>query len=189
MGVNDAQDDAWNWGNVQSVNGAPIIVGDSLYFYVSGRRLNKIMWDSHMSTGLATLRRDGFFSMEAGDREGSLTTEKLAFDGHYLFVNTDVKQGELAVEVLSEDGSPVKDFTRKDCVVLQNVNSTKQRISWNNQKDLAPLKGKNIRLKFYLTKGALYAFWISSWETGESRGYTAGGGPGLSQEGYDEPHN
>ena len=47
------------------------------------------------------------------------------------------------------------------------------------------LLGKNIRLKFYLTKGDLYAFWISPWATGESRGYTAGGGPGLSSNGID----
>ena len=41
--------------------------------------------------------------------------------------------------------------------------------------------------QFYVTNGDLYSFWISPWETGESRGYTAGGGPGLSPEGIDKP--
>ena len=90
MGVNET-DDAWNWGNVQSIAGVPIIKGDSLYFYVSGRRLYKKMWDAYTSTGLATLRRDGFVSMQAkGD--GYLTTEKIIFDGSYFFVNADVKE-------------------------------------------------------------------------------------------------
>ena len=28
-------------------------------------------------------------------------------------------------------------------------------------------------------------FWISPWDTGESRGYTGGGGPGLNPCGID----
>lgn len=184
MDVNES-DGAWNWGNMQSVNGVPLIVGDSLYFYSSGRRLSKIMWDSHTSTGLATLRRDGFVSMQAGKKEGTLLTEKISFDGTYLFVNADVRDGKLAVEVLDEYGMPIEGFGVKDCIFMKKGNSTKQMICWKRQMDLSVLKGKNIRLKFYLTNGDLYSFWISPWETGESCGYTAGGGPGLSHTGMD----
>ena len=104
MDVNETEG-AWNWGNMQSINGTPLIVGDSLYFYSSGRRLNKIMWDSYSSTGLATLRRDGFVSMHANKNEGYLTTEKLSFDGSYFFVNADVKGkgAMLKVELLDAD--------------------------------------------------------------------------------------
>ena len=38
------------------------------------------------STGLATLRRDGFVSMHT-DTEGVLVTEKIKFDGNHFFVN------------------------------------------------------------------------------------------------------
>ncbi len=186
LGVNESTD-AWNYGNVQSVNGAPIIVGDSLYFYRSGRQLNDIYNDSHMSTGLATLRRDGFVSMKSGSSESFLTTEELNFDGEYLFVNADVNGGELLVEVLDGEGIPVEGYSKQNCVAMQKENSTKYMISWGNKKDLTSLKGKNIRLKFYLANGELYSFWISPWETGESRGYTAGGGPGLSLDGIDQP--
>ena len=188
MNVNES-DGAWNWGNMQSINGTPLIIGDSLYFYASGRRLNDIMWDSYTSTGLATLRRDGFVSMQAGKNEGFLTTEKLTFDGKYLFVNADVKgkKGMLAVEILDENGTPISGFTKKDCVAMKKENCTKQLITWKNHQDLTELAGKTIRLKFYLTDGDLYAFWISPWETGESRGYTAGGGPGLHASGVDKP--
>ena len=188
MDVNETEG-AWNWGNMQSINGVPLIVGDSLYFYSSGRRLNKIMWDSYTSTGLATLRRDGFVSMRAGREEGTLTTEKLSFDGKYFFVNVDVKakKAQLAVELLDEQGTPIPGFTKKDCVVMKKADSTKQLVTWKNNADLSSLKGKVIRAKFYLTNGDLYAFWISPWQSGESRGYTAGGGPGLNACGVDRP--
>ena len=165
-------------------------MGDSLYFYSSGRRLNKIMWDSYTSTGLATLRRDGFVSMRADNKVRTLTTEPVVFDGKYLFVNADVKakKAALAVEVLDKEGKVLPGFSRKDCRVVRNADKTKQAITWKTQTDLKSLAGKPVRFKFYLQAGDLYAFWVSPWKTGESRGYTAGGGPGLHHSGTDVPN-
>ena len=182
---------AWNWGNMQSIGGVPLIVGDSLYFYCSGRRLNKIMWDSYTSTGLAKLRRDGFVSMgTAGAKSGSLTTEPVVFDGEYLFVNADLakKGAELSIEVLDKEGNPIPEFSGKNAIPLKKLDSTKKLVSWKGGKSLAALKGQPVRIRFNLTKGGeLYSFWVSPWESGESRGYTAGGGPGLSSSGIDQP--
>lgn len=187
--ANDTTDGAWNWGNMQSIGGVPLIVGDSLYFYCSGRRLNDIMWDSYTSTGLAKLRRDGFVSMNAGKEEGSLTTEPIVFDGKYLFVNADVKgkKSQLLVEILDKNGMPVEGYTKADCVGLKKTDSTKAMIVWKNNKDLTSLANQPVRMKFYLKDGDLYSFWVSPWQSGESRGYTAGGGPGLSSTGVDTP--
>lgn len=183
MGVNETEG-AWNWGNMQSVIGVPLIVGDSLYLYASGRKKNPVMWDGFTSTGLAMLRRDGFVSMAASG-ERFLTTEKVTFDGKYFFVNAEAK--ELRVELLDEDGRVLPGFSKADCVVLASLNATKQQVQWKTEKKLASLAGKSLRIKFYMTDGDLYAFWISPWETGESRGYTAGGGPGLNPRGIDIP--
>ena len=186
MPVNET-DGAWNYGNMQSVNGVPLIVGDSLYIYSSGRSKNGVWWDAGVSTGLATLRRDGFVSMRAGNKEGFLTTEKLSFDGKYFFVNADVKGkgAQLKVELLDADGNPIPGFTKRDCVVMRGADKTKQLITWKGKQDLTELAGRTIRAKFYLTRGDLYAFWVSPWTSGESRGYTAGGGPGLNASGID----
>lgn len=186
MAVNETEG-AWNWGNMQSINGVPLVVGDSLYFYSSGRQRNKIMWDSYTCTGLATLRRDGFASMHGG-KDGYLLTEKVVFDGKYLFVNADVK-GTLAVEVQDADGQVVEGFSRKDCLIVKKTDKTKQLITWKKHSDVASLTGKTVRLKFYLDNADLYAFWISPWQTGESRGFMGGGGPGLSASGKDIPVN
>lgn len=190
MGVNETEG-AWNYGNMQSVNGVPLIVGDSLYIYSSGRSRNGVWWDAGLSTGLATLRRDGFMSMHADNKEGYLVTEPVTFDGQYFFVNIDLKQqkGSLKVELLDNNGNVIPGFAAKDCIPLRRINKTKVLVAWKGQTSISKLIGQTIRIKFYLTQGDLYSFWISPWQTGESRGYTAGGGPGLSISGIDQPLN
>jgi hypothetical protein len=182
MGVNETTG-AWNWGNVQSINGTPIIMGDSLYFYSSGRRLNKTMWDCYTSVGLATLRRDGFVSMSGGDKECYLTTEKIKFDGKYFLVNVETS-GNLRVEIIDSNNKVIPGFTKEDCLPFSG-NNTKQIMTWKRNNNLSSLIGKQVKIKFYLTKGDLYSFWISTRKTGESNGYTAGGGPGLNESGKD----
>ena len=65
------------------------MVGDKLCFYVSGRAINDKFWDGDCSTGLAVIRRDGFASMDAGHRQGTLTTRPLRFRGKHLMINLD----------------------------------------------------------------------------------------------------
>src|SRR5581483_6574623 len=56
--------DTWNGFNTQSAGGGFLVAGDQLYFYFSGRNARHNAQDSNtrMATGLATLRRDGFYS-------------------------------------------------------------------------------------------------------------------------------
>ena len=183
MGVNET-DGAWNWGNVQSIVGVPIIIGDSLYFYVSGRKLG--IPNLGISTGLATLRRDGFVSLETKVNQGYLLTQKISFDGNYLFVNANIpKNGDLKVEVLDENNRVLRGYGKADCIPMKE-NSTKFMIRWKRHDNISDFENKPVHFRFLLNKGALYSFWVSPWATGESRGYTAGGGPGLSQSGVDK---
>ena len=179
LGV-DQTDGAWNWGNVQSVGGGSLVVGDKLYFYVSGRALNDEFWDSHVSTGLAILRRDGFASMNTQGRGGSLTTRPIRFDdGRYLFVNIDAPEGTLRVEILDESGQPIEPFTFENCDVV-TADSTRAQITWGEHADLSVLQRTPVRLRFETTNGELYAFWVSPDESGTSQGYVAAGGPGYA---------
>jgi hypothetical protein len=170
---------AWNNGNLQSAAGSPIIVGDNLYFYLSGRRL--VNGKEVTATGMAKLRRDGFASMSG---TGQLTTSTLTFNGEYFFVNANVC-GSLKVELLNADNTVINGFSQDECVAVSSADATKVQISWKNNKTLSTIKDKKIKVKFYLTDGDLYSFWISPYTTGESQGYTAGGGPGLNATGID----
>ena len=173
---------AWNWGNVQSAAGAVIVVGDRLYLYFTGRDLpreKEKFWDGYVNTGLAFLRRDGFASMDSIGQEGTLTTRPVSFRGKYLFVNVRCPQGELRAEVLDAKGVPLAPFTRDRCESVM-VDRTLQRITWKGAGDLSQLAGKQVRFRFYLRLGELYAFWVTPDTSGASHGYVGAGGPGYA---------
>jgi len=165
---------AWNAGNVQSVGGGCLVVGDKLYFYCSGRTMQPA--DSG-ATGLATMRRDGFASLDAGDVQGTLTTKLLKFSGANLFVNLESQRFGLQVEVMDEQGKVIDEFSRDKCLPLMG-DSAKLMVRWRGGKDLSSLAGKPVRLRFYLTKGSLYSFWVGD-AKGASNGYVGAGGPGF----------
>lgn len=177
----DEDENSWNFGNLQSVVGTPLIVEDKLYFYLSGRKFNS-NGEEITTTGMASIRRDGFVSMKG---TGTLTTEKLNFDGEYLFVNAKI-DGSLKIEILDANGSIIPGFS-KDGFKSFSGNGVKAKMTWEEHTSLSSLKDQNIKLKFHIENGELFSFWISPWESGESRGYTAGGGPGLSPSGIDVP--
>ncbi len=169
----------WNWGNVQSAGGGCLVVGDQLYFYVSGRAGVKGSTASGVcTTGLAVLRRDGFASMDAGKSEGSLTTRPVRFAGRHLFVNVAAAAGEMRVEVLNREGKVLAPFTRANCTPIRS-DRVLHPVQWRGAEDLAKLAGQSVKFRFSLTNGRLYAFWVSPDKRGASHGYVAAGGPGF----------
>ena len=170
----------WNWGNIQSVGGICLVVGDRLYFYFSGDAgVEGTMNSGLAQTGVAMLRRDGFASMEAAGQGGTLTTRPVTFKGKHLFVNVASKSGELRAEVLDRDGNVVAPFSRDNCEPMR-TDSTITEVKWKNAANLQALAGKPVKFRFYLNGGALYAFWVSPEANGASHGYVAAGGPGFT---------
>ncbi|HYB95519.1 MAG TPA: hypothetical protein VEC39_11125 [Vicinamibacterales bacterium] len=178
----------WNWGNVQSAGGGCVIVGDTLHFYVSGRKgVTGTNLPGECTTGLATLRRDGFASITdqfpagaarpVSRSRGALVTRVLRSSGGHLFVNANIR-GSLKVEVLDRAGQPLKPFTVDRCVPVTG-DGTRLGVEWTGS-SLATIAGQPIRLRFVLDRAHLFAFWISPSPAGHSRGYVAGGGPGYS---------
>jgi len=170
---------AWNWGNVQSVGGGCLVVGGRLFFYYSARAKPKKEWDADASTGLAFLRRDGFASMDADARGGTLTTRPVKFKGRFLFVNVDCPRGELRVEVLDPDGKPIPPFTAENCVPL-SCDRALAEVNWKGAEDLSAVAGRPARFRFHLRAGRLYAFWVGPDKSSASHGYVAAGGPGFT---------
>ena len=181
IGVSD-QAGSWNWGNVQSAGGGCLVVEDKLRFYVSGRAgvAGSPKADSGAcGTGIATLRRDGFASMDAGAQEGHVTTRPVQFKGQHLFVNVAAPQGELRVEVLDQDHKPIEPYSLANAVPIR-ADSTLQRVTWKGADNLAALAGKPVRFRFHLKNGSLYSFWVAPDESGASHGYVGAGGPGFT---------
>jgi hypothetical protein len=183
LGSSERAED-WNWGYVHSAGGVCLVVGDKLHFYACGRspvpggKLGLVSGARVYQTGLATLRRDGFASMEAGASEGTLTTRPVRFSGRHMFVNACAARGGLRVEILSDGGRPIAPFTKRACVPIA-ADATLAAVNWDGAADLSSLAGRPVRFRFHLREGALYSFWVSPDESGASHGYVAAGGPGF----------
>lgn len=173
----------WNRGYLHSTGGVCLIAGGGLRFYFGAFSGISPRLGGHMyaggSTGLATLRRDGFASMGARQDAGTLTTKPVVFHGRFLFVNANAAAGDLRVEVLDADGKRIPGLARQDSSVLR-TDDTCRRVTWKSAPDLAHLKGRAVRFRFHLKNAQLFSFWVSPEESGASHGFVAAGGPGFT---------
>lgn len=174
---------AWDRAYLHSTAGVFAVLDDQLVFPYTGTSGiapgGKRGMYTGASIGLATLRRDGFASMDAGEKPGTLTTRPIKFQGEHLFVNFSAPQGELRVEVLTLENKNYGPFTAEKCVPLRG-DSTRQRVTWDGAESLARASNKNVKLRFTLTNGSLYAFWVTPDANGASHGYLGAGGPGYA---------
>jgi hypothetical protein len=189
IGVSERVGD-WNWANVQSAGGCCLVMDDRLFFYVSGRQgVPGTDLPGVCSTGLATLRRDGFASInDDASSDGpvrvydgrlrQVTTRPVRFSGKHLFVNADVARGNLRVEVLDIGGRVIQNAYSRP---VASVDGTRLCVTWDSRETLERLAGEAVRFRFLLNTGRLYAFWISASDRGASGGYLAAGAPGYSR--------
>jgi hypothetical protein len=176
------RDGDWDRAYLHSTTGVFVLLNDQLVFPYTA--FSGIAPDGSRgmyhggSIGIATLRRDGFASLDADARGGTLTTRPVTFNGRHLFVNVDCPQGELRAEILDADGKLIEPYASARSKAV-SADHTRQRIEWSGADDLASLAGKPVRFRFHLTNGRLYAFWVSRDESGRSDGYLAAGDPGY----------
>ena len=147
-------------GNQHTVGG-PLLKDDRLWFYGHGTMGDGPKGDWRIKTGVLTVRRDGFASLNAGEEAGIVITRPLVFEGEgKLFVNADVAaNGHVRASVVAEDGSAIDGFGEEDCRAVC-ADSTRSRVGWGSNETLAMLKDRYVRLAFHLTNAKLYSFWI-----------------------------
>ena len=109
--------------------------------------------------GLAKVRREGFISMRGPEHGGVIATRQILWPGGDLLVNADASSGELKVRVTDENRKEIPGFGYDDAVVFRG-NGTREKISWKSH-SLAALKGRIVRLDFYLRKADIYTFCAS----------------------------
>jgi hypothetical protein len=148
----------------------PIINEREMWFPYGGFPIkhdtSETNWES--AIGLAMIRLDGFADWEAGDEPGELVTQPFTCQGDRLFVNTDARNGTVAVEVLGANGSPVDGFDSESCQPISADTLLKTDdgwIHWKNETDLRRLRGRQIQLRFKLRNARLYSFRIADQRT------------------------
>jgi hypothetical protein len=156
----------WDRGVISPPVSDPVLVGDELRFYYTGRnQLHSTRWKfedepkllppmpSHRGAlGFATIKRDRFVAMEASYKPGILRTKPFIHDGGTLHVNAAIKFGALTVSLLDDQGISLQKITitGKDEIGLALPELTK----------IATRKGQPMRLEFAVQNGRLFSFWI-----------------------------
>ena len=137
----------------------PLVVGDEIRFYYAG--FSGLHWATRRAEPqggvvcMATLRLDGFVSMDAG--EGVLTTKTLTMAGGQLVVNADASLGSIAVEILDEEGRAIPGFGRAEADAFDG-DVLRHTVTWNGSADVSSLRGRPVVVQFHMDRSKLYSF-------------------------------
>jgi len=140
----------------------PIPVGNEVWVYYMGtsRRHRASAEPARCGLFRASLRRDGFVSVDVDYSGGEFTTPPFTFDGDRLEVNADGSAaGWLKVEVQDPAGRPLPGYTAADARAILG-NRLDHPVTWKAHDDLAELAGRPVRLRFVMRDIKLYAFRI-----------------------------
>ncbi len=132
--------------------------GKTLIYYggFSGPH-NSESGENHGNIGLATLRYNGFVSLDAREKTGMVLTPPVRnFEGP-LFVNADAARGLLRIEVVDGKGKPVPGYSADECVPLKS-DGIALLVRWRGHKILPDTK-KAVKIRFLLKNTALFGFY------------------------------
>jgi len=141
-----------------------IRVGDQLHIYYSGVNgphsgpkfpPDTIVRKHKPAIGLATLRRDGFVSLDVGDRGGWLLTHPFPLPAGRLHLNLDARGGQCAVGLCEEEGHPIPGFEKSRTII---GDATDVEVTWPRR--AAPPVGRSVTLRISLARAALYSYWF-----------------------------
>ncbi len=192
-------DEQWKWdrGYVQSINGGITVHGDEIRIWYVGAKgfgkgapkddkftvpklLTSTAMHGNYSLGYATLRRDGFVSLNshADGKPAEILTEPVQFAGSYLFVNADAPEGALYAQIEDMNGKVIEPYSFENCIPAKG-DSTRARIKWRGAENIGKLAYLPVRFRFKMENGKFYSFWVSVAENGRSDGYLGAGMPGC----------
>lgn len=153
----------WDRFNQCAAN-QPVRVGDELWIYYSGRTYRHNEYEKHTNLkdtgpgvariGLATLRLDGWCSLQASFDGGRVVTKPVVLPRGELFVNAKSDWGEILVEVIDSKGNVVEGMESTpvsgDGVCLP--------VRWPQGRSLDRIAGKQVQLRFTLKNALLYCW-------------------------------
>ena len=148
----------YDWGGTYSRY--PVIKDDQLYFlYTANSDRHGVHCISKV--GLATMRLDGFVSVESqGYMRASVTTRPYHWqsEGLRINVNAAVDDGALKVQLQDETGKALEGFSSKDCDPIGEDAIDKQ-VTWKGKANLAALHDRMVAVKFLFSPGVkLYSY-------------------------------
>jgi hypothetical protein len=145
----------YDLSQIMSPSGPVQMNGELWFYYYGGKYRSPHEDDDPRRTAVcrAVLRRDGFVSLDAGGKEGSVLTDSFLLQSPWLFANLDATAGSVRVEVLDESGSsiaasePIKG------------NHLRYPVQWQSG-DLAAAVNRPVQLRFTASAASIYSYWF-----------------------------
>jgi hypothetical protein len=104
-----------------------------------------------------TLRTDGFVSINAPHKGGTLVTKPLTFSGKKLAINYSTSAaGSIRCEILGADGKPLSGYSLADCPEIYG-DQLEHVVAWKRGAGLGDRAGQPIRLRFEMRDADLYS--------------------------------
>ena len=146
---------SWDHGMLLAASPCLVVVGDQLRLYYTGYDGLHDYLPFHSGVGMATLRKDGFASLDGEDNPGTFTTKRLKGLSGKLHLNCEAGGGLLQVEVLDAGGRVIPGYSKKTFNEPRG-DGVDQVVSWEEHEELPP--GKVLRLRFSLKNASIYSF-------------------------------
>jgi hypothetical protein len=151
---------------------APLVRDDELWFYYTGLKYRgSFTYVGKYPNGrtvprpgldrdagavcLAVLRRDGFVSLDAGAKPGTLTTKPFLLPGPKMFFNVDALGGDIRVEVLDRTG---RVLTSSKPMAGDHRHG---EVPWERGR-LTELKGQVVTCRFTLRNARFFSYWFQN---------------------------
>ena len=143
-----------------------------IYYYGGNWRGTEALYakgdKAQFAVGLATVREDGFVSVDAGKTHpGELVTRYFTFDGTELHLNMEASKynhgagrPEIKVEILGPDTDPVAGFRLDESDSVRTTGW--HRMSWKGQTDVGSLAGTPVQLRILIRNAKLFSFQFRS---------------------------
>lgn len=172
--------------NILAMPTHPIPMGDRILFFYGGAINHHDWWlvgaregldvpeardrsKVRYAVGLAELRRDGFFSLEATIRPGILITRPFISSGRSLVINARTRPGgSIRAEVCTLDNRVLPGFSKEDCDPFDG-DAVDHLVSWRGRTVLPevpksrasypePESLRMRKVRFFMEKSEIYSF-------------------------------
>lgn len=152
------RDGSWDDGMVFTPN-HPLVEDGLIKLYYGGFDVTHGSGGGNAAIGLATLRKDGFASLDAGPLAGTVTTTPVVPESGTLTINYHASSGSLRAEILDHDGRVVPGYSRDDCNALTG-DQIEGQVSWGTVNEL-PDTVEPIQIRMILRNASVYSYRIT----------------------------
>jgi hypothetical protein len=134
--------------------------GDKTLIYYGGWDNSHSNQPRHSGIGLATLRLNGFVSLDAGPALATVTTNAIQNADGPLLINADAGKGSLRAELLDAFGNTIPGYTVEDCLPI-NEDEIVQFVRWKKHSEL-PENANILKIRFEMTNTKLFGFYAGT---------------------------